>query len=545
MSCSIRVDVRTAAPAGYPCLVHAGDPIEAARALVPWWALWGGLAYPPMAFAIGLAIASAATIAAYRVPQNAHWTEKARHAFAARRAVTYCAVVSFVSAIAFTGVWYDGSLARIPPRLVALGTAIAAVLGTSLVRGRLEARIGRPVSFAARARAGVAVACVYFPHLLVAFAFTYFETAETGPSLAVRFAAGVAGVVVAYWGGGLQAARALGLARPAGPRVTAAVGEAARRGGTRVRRAFELALPGTNAVAFPHLGCLAFTERAIAVLDDDALCAIAAHELAHLDEPHAIRALRAATGLLLGVAILAIPVLASIPALAISYGAELPLLVILGVYAVLFAVRRVTRRMEERADAAARAQEPEDRRAYARALERIYEDNLVPAVFRRRLTHPHLYDRMLAAGVQPSYERPLPPPRRLPAIAISLVAVVALTLGTTPIALGGRKGDEPQVLRAIALSGGEPGQLGVLAEQRSKAGDLRAAEILYRAQAHLEWDERVLCNLSIVLAAQGSCDAARESLARAQEARAKNGAVRDSHSEKAQRAVSACVPRAD
>jgi len=44
---------------------------------------------------------------------------------------------------------------------------------------------------------------------------------------------------------------------------------------------------------------------------------------------------------------------------------------------------------------------------YARALERIYEDNLLPAVNAKdRATHPHLYDRLLAAGVTPQFPRP-------------------------------------------------------------------------------------------------------------------------------------------
>ena len=47
---------------------------------------------------------------------------------------------------------------------------------------------------------------------------------------------------------------------------------------------------------------------------------------------------------------------------------------------------------------------------YARALERIYETNQMPAVMRsNRTIHPHLYDRMLAAGVTPQYPRPMRP----------------------------------------------------------------------------------------------------------------------------------------
>jgi hypothetical protein len=36
----------------------------------------------------------------------------------------------------------------------------------------------------------------------------------------------------------------------------------------------------------------------------------------------------------------------------------------------------------------------------------LYEENLIPAVMAQRRTHPDLYDRLIAAGVQPDYPRP-------------------------------------------------------------------------------------------------------------------------------------------
>jgi len=46
---------------------------------------------------------------------------------------------------------------------------------------------------------------------------------------------------------------------------------------------------------------------------------------------------------------------------------------------------------------------------YARALARLYEANFAPAVMPRKHSHPHLYDRLVSAGVQPDYPRPEPP----------------------------------------------------------------------------------------------------------------------------------------
>jgi hypothetical protein len=48
-----------------------------------------------------------------------------------------------------------------------------------------------------------------------------------------------------------------------------------------------------------------------------------------------------------------------------------------------------------------------DAGTYARALSGLYQDSLLPAVMAKgRSTHPHLYDRLLAAGVTPDFPRP-------------------------------------------------------------------------------------------------------------------------------------------
>jgi hypothetical protein len=67
--------------------------------------------------------------------------------------------------------------------------------------------------------------------------------------------------------------------------------------------------------------------------------------------------------------------------------------------------RDISRKLEVRADEMAKAQE-HDPGTYARALARIYQDNMVPAVTAGRGTHPHLYDRLVAAGVTPDFPRP-------------------------------------------------------------------------------------------------------------------------------------------
>ena len=71
----------------------------------------------------------------------------------------------------------------------------------------------------------------------------------------------------------------------------------------------------------------------------------------------------------------------------------------------------LSQKMEKRADAFA-IKEQLNEGVYARALEKLYKENFSPAVnVNNRQTHPHLYDRMLAAGITPDFPRPGRPKR--------------------------------------------------------------------------------------------------------------------------------------
>jgi hypothetical protein len=67
---------------------------------------------------------------------------------------------------------------------------------------------------------------------------------------------------------------------------------------------------------------------------------------------------------------------------------------------------------------------------YACALEKLYRENQSPAVnASKRATHPHLYDRMIAAGITPDFPRPARP-KRLTIIGwILVIAFAVLFLG--------------------------------------------------------------------------------------------------------------------
>ena len=164
-----------------------------------------------------------------------------------------------------------------------------------------------------------------------------------------------------------------------------------------------LDVPLAGAFALPLTHELLFMTGLMEICDDGEISAICAHELAHLTESKSVLAMRLLGSLSL------FPLLFIRPALnAFGFPAGLFLPLIL-VPVLALQVRILARRMEKRADSVAAEQQSAEG-VYARAIEKLYQRNQAPAVAEsRRKIHPHLYDRMLAAGIQPDFQRPKPP----------------------------------------------------------------------------------------------------------------------------------------
>jgi Zn-dependent protease with chaperone function len=161
----------------------------------------------------------------------------------------------------------------------------------------------------------------------------------------------------------------------------------------RVSTAQALAVPGSRR--------LLFSERLLELLSDEEIAAISAHELAHLTETKTDYFKRHITWLIFLPWIFFKPVLH-------AFGAPGFVVLLLTSAATPLVYGRMSRKLEVRADQLALANELNSG-TYARALARLYEDSLVPAVQAKdRLTHPCLYDRLLAAGVTPDFPRPEP-----------------------------------------------------------------------------------------------------------------------------------------
>lgn len=194
--------------------------------------------------------------------------------------------------------------------------------------------------------------------------------------------------------------RVAGIVRPAGDRLRKIVADCVGGGVPRVKAVWQAGGVSANAFALPISGTLVFHDRLLDHLDDEEVSSICAHELGHLAESKLILA-----GRYLG-AMAVLPLLLIRPAVAYwEFPGALAMFVLMVIWARLS--RKLVHRMEIRADAIASVHQ-EDGSVYARALEKIYQLGRLPAVTSgNQATHPHLYDRMLAAGAVPDFPRPL------------------------------------------------------------------------------------------------------------------------------------------
>jgi Zn-dependent protease with chaperone function len=215
----------------------------------------------------------------------------------------------------------------------------------------------------------------------------------------------IAGVVIGIgivWlhGGSLWLGQRLGLIVPAPDRLRRIVDETSVKMNIPYRNLWVMRVSLAQAAAVLETRSLVFTERLLELSPNDELAAICAHELAHLTESMAARYARH------------VQMMTFLPWLFFA-----PLIHSLGMFGLLALCgcsvsvpklyRMISRKLELRADSMGLGSEG-DAGTYARALTRLYEDNLLPAVIAKKTTHPDLYDRILAAGMTPEFDKPKP-----------------------------------------------------------------------------------------------------------------------------------------
>jgi Zn-dependent protease with chaperone function len=208
-------------------------------------------------------------------------------------------------------------------------------------------------------------------------------------------------------------------------RLQRIVSETALRMGIQVRRVWLLHSAHCYAAALLSSRELIFSDRLLELLPDDETAAVCAHELGHLSESRAVVARRIRLSLAF------FPFIFLKPVFGLSSGWQVLAILFMLSWAIVMVNngRLLARKMEVRADAIA-TENAVDAATYARGLERLYEANQIPAVMRsNKLAHPHLYDRLLSAGVTPGYNRPEPPDTNSwPMLFISITFGIVLVL---------------------------------------------------------------------------------------------------------------------
>ena len=488
------------------------DALEAARNVLPWWVSWGTvLVFVPLAFILSLgAAALGAFISAMplRRFRGGPWPEKVRVVWPVR-IMTILNVLFLPLLIGGLMYLFQSPIARAPGYWLCILAGLAAFAGALIVRIRREKAVQRePVAFVYRLQGFFAVWLILLPQVLVAAVVWALLPARLGLHAAAVLAGGAAAMGFCAWGGGLLAAKVLGLAKPASKRLTGIIEATAQRVGVRPKGVYEIRWSKANAFAFPIAGRMAFTDASLRVMSDEEIGAIAAHEMGHLAESRLVSLARAS--ILFGLLMVA----AGKPIVG-SFGWHAFLAVFVAFVVLILLIKKMARRMEMRADEVAHSAEA-GAGVYARALEKLHEHNMIPAVMPgKRRVHPHLYDRLLAAGVQPAYPRPKPPPRWSNQVGLlaSLLPVIAFLTGLRILfifaSLPARHNE--QVLELlVAVGAGEGRELSDLALLHHDRGDMEGSIALYRAAAATDGESPYYpANLAIVLAYTGRCDEAK------------------------------------
>ena len=138
----------------------------------------------------------------------------------------------------------------------------------------------------------------------------------------------------------------------------------------------------------------------------------------------------------------------------------------------------------ERASDAAAVESIHRSDAYGRALEHTYRIGLIPAVL-RRATHGQLHERLEAAGVEPDFDPPAPPPRLRGLVALGATVAVFMAAWLSPwlafFATGGDSLVPTHLSSTLPVYGSEA--LEWLASEAEFVEHWRDAAILYDAAA--------------------------------------------------------------
>jgi len=432
---------------------------------------------------------------------DAHWTERARLGFPVMSVLMSWVILATLLAGSAWLLW----LGRLTPVYVGLPATLAVLVVTSM-----SAR--RAMHFVAPSRPRVTPRGLLFLLLKRFSSVLLFASLWVMPlsfgwrtwfllfALALVFVLGVFGL----W---IRLATVLRLARPLDAALQAQLNEGARALGVPEVDGIVVPIPVVNAFAEVPGRMILITESLLAHLNAEECALVIRQELL------LFRARRSALAFRILGALVHLPL-----ALLFPIQAHLGELAVLAVMAsVVFAILAL-RVAEGRVDAAREA--PPTGAVYARVLEKIHALNGVPAVLRAPVPgHLSLYERMVQAGVEPTFPRPAPPPRRFLPLVFAFALALTMLLGTRVLAMWmevrfGSRLDAIHVV--VGTTGGDADTFAQLGYARYRASDLRGAITAYEAASWLRPnDAATLALLARLHTVLGDCAEARDAAFRA------------------------------
>lgn len=441
-----------------------------------------------------------------------HWTERARKTFSFRREIGvfgafFVVYYGFRFFVLSSGPIFDET--RIWGAWTVSATFFCALLFASF---RLtKERLGQAYSLKQFLKD---LACDLglraYPFLFAAIIFSFGPKENNLTNLSC-FLIIIAAFLFTTLRGSFLLLKKVGLLVPASQAIQDLSHQCAKEAAIKLNEVCELRWSSANAFAFIFSDSIALTTRFLETSPIENIRAILFHEFGHLAESRMEKVLRIVPSFLF-------VILSFYQYLKNVVGENKYFLFLALSLVVIFALRLRSLRLEKKADAFG-ARFEKEKGAYAKALERIYEVNLIPAVLgRRRGTHPHLYDRLLASGYAPDYPRPKAPSFWRARLPLLLLFSIIFLESLIPIALkSSAHKTKDGVLKAELLFLSDPrknnwmSSIGYAYEIKK---DFSNAIRAYRAALALDPDDVILkMALLRVLTQARNCDIARKYLA--------------------------------
>jgi Zn-dependent protease with chaperone function len=363
----------------------------------------------------------------WRRSAGAHWTERARALYPARAAIAWNTWLIPANCVLAGILCFPQSKPWWPL------FAVAAWLGANLGNYPFNQEIFPWLKFKRWVQQVVAAWLMRFASWFVFGLALWAMPTEFGWKTLVIAGLAVFFRILMIWDLGLRMAHYAKILKPAPERLQRVVSETSQRMGISFRKVWLLDSDVSYAAAMPTTRELIFSKRILELHPDNEISAICAHEFAHLTESRSTLFRRIVGSFVFYPWIFLNPITN-------AFGATGVLLMFMAMCFFLAMNRGLFRRMEVRADKVANENQTEAG-IYALALERVYGANQMPAVMPgTRKIHPHLYDRLLAAGITPSYPRPgIPDSTNLSLVANGMIfgILLSVTLGNIQSETGG------------------------------------------------------------------------------------------------------------